>query len=434
MSRLAVVRGGDERLIRLLAPLRERGHEFLSLRDAAEAVLAAPLATCDLLVASADAPGLDDVELCTAVRASFPAASLPILLVSASHPAEQAILAALAAGADDYLVRPRRAVLLAKARHHLEARATPRAPRGGGPEEEARSSASTAKRHPTRVGPYRLGPVVGSGGYGVVYAAERVPDGRRVALKVLRPDIDVDEEETRARHVTEAAALLLVDSPYVVRALDSGVDDGWLYLAMELLDGVPAADLVAARGPLPWSVVARIGRDASRGLRALARSGLVHRDVKPGNVLIRRGGPATLIDLGLARSHRGGVTLTGDHVLLGTAPYMAPEVVTGDPPTPKSDLYALGATLYELAAGAAPFDGPTPFAVLAEIARREGRVPDLRARRPDAPPALPELIRGLTDADPDRRVHAMRRAEAVFDRLLTVSRRRRRPRTERRAG
>ena len=232
---------------------------------------------------------------------------------------------------------------------------------------------------------YRILRPLGAGGMGEVYEAEDTKLGRRVALKVL-PAAWGAAPELRARLEREAAVLGRISHPNVVRVLAVGTVEarlgGGCYIALEWLPH--ALDkLLRAQYPEPLAPArARgIARDVAGGLEAVHREGLVHRDVKPSNVLLRADGQPVLSDFGLARVAAGDglERLTPSHLVVGTADYLAPEVTTGLPADARSDVYALGVTLYELLAGYVPFAGADPLETL-------------RAHQERDPPPLPEAV------------------------------------------
>jgi serine/threonine protein kinase len=223
---------------------------------------------------------------------------------------------------------------------------------------------------------YRLEELVGAGATGVIYAA-RTPDGRRVAAKVLRPERTQDQV-ARARFLREAKVAASIESRHLVPILDVVETQDTLCLVLPFYERS-----LARAGPLELPRVVAVAGQVARGLDALHAASILHRDVKPSNILIDEGGTAALCDFGLARmvdSTR--VTDTG--VLLGTPHYLAPELVAGGDATPHSDLYAFGCVLYELVTGKPPYaDAVRPaeigFAHLVEP------VPDVRDHRADLP-------------------------------------------------
>ena len=251
----------------------------------------------------------------------------------------------------------------------------------------------------TALGPYQLAGVLGEGSMGVVYRAVDVRTGTDVAVKVLRAELVEDETFVR-RFTREGDVAAALDHPHVVPVLDRGALAGRHYLVTAYVNGTSLADQLTTEGPLPLPHLVRVVAHIGGALDALHRTSLVHRDVKPGNVLLAEDGRALLTDFGLARAEAH-ATLTRAGRTVGTADYLAPEVIRGARAGPEADIYALGCMTYECATGAPPFaDKPTLGLVCAAHLQEEP--PDPRGRR-DLPE---ELVRPLLSAlakDPARR-------------------------------
>lgn len=209
---------------------------------------------------------------------------------------------------------------------------------------------------------YRVEDVIGRGGMADVYRAHDTVLDRSVAVKVLR---DVNTVDSR-RFADEARLLASLDHPHVVRLLDAGVEDERPWIALELVEGTTLRELMLA-GPLDPATAARIGRDVSSALAHAHDAGVVHRDVKPANILLEADGTAKLTDFGIARLDDGsaGVTITGYTV--GTAAYLAPEQVSGEPMGGAGDVYALGLVLLEALTAVRAYPGPPLEAALARL-------------------------------------------------------------------
>jgi serine/threonine protein kinase len=249
-----------------------------------------------------------------------------------------------------------------------------------------------------RLGPYRIEARLGQGGMGIVYRALH-DDGRTVALKVLRDELAADDA-FRRRLAREARAAAEVDHPNLAPVLEAGETDGRLWLAVRYVDGRSLAERLAAGGPLPVPGLVRLAGEVGAGLDALHGRGIVHRDVKPANILLDGGGTAVLLDFGLAKS-RAWTVLTRPGQVLGTLDYLAPELIRGEPAGPMSDLYALGCVLYECLAGAPPFAGRGVLRV--GMAHLEEAPGDPATGRAEVPPALSWTVRQALAKDPGRR-------------------------------
>jgi serine/threonine protein kinase len=224
---------------------------------------------------------------------------------------------------------------------------------------------------------------------------------REVAIKVLRPDKAADPG-LRRRLAMEGRAVARLSHPNVVGVYDVGEDGGNLYLIMELVRGSTLAEQLEA-GPLAEHVVRRVGRDILAGLGAAHVAGIVHRDVKPANVLMDGRGTARLADFGIAKSGQpsDGSDATATAMVIGTPGYLAPERAAGGPASTVSDLWAVGVVLYEALTAAMPFEGPTPLA--AALAAASGDFVPLQVRRPDIDPTLAAAVHRALNPEPASR-------------------------------
>lgn len=250
-------------------------------------------------------------------------------------------------------------------------------------------------------GRYLLSDELGRGGMGTVWRAhDRVLD-RAVALKeVAMPPwvAGADRERAYERVLREARATARLRHPGVITIHDVVLDGGRPWIVMELLAAESLADLLVRAGPVPELAVAEIGLKLLEALRAAHEAGITHRDVKPGNVLLVKDGGVVLSDFGIAHV-ADSATLTASGMLMGSPAYLAPERIEGQAAGPGSDLWALGATLYSAVEGAAPFQGPTPVALLANILMHEARPMRLAQR-------TKPVIEGLMSKDPAQRLDA----------------------------
>jgi serine/threonine-protein kinase len=208
-------------------------------------------------------------------------------------------------------------------------------------------------------GGYHIVELVGSGGMGLVYRAEQRILGRTVALKVIRPEI-AESGDYRERFLREARFAAAVDDPHVVSVFDAGEQDGRLYLAMQWVDGLDLATLIDRQQRLAPERAVLIGVQLAQALQAVHDAGLVHRDVKPSNVLVRDIGGrdhAYLTDFGIAKAPDAQDSLTRTGSVIGTPGYLSPEQIRGQQPGPRSDLYALGCIIFEALTGQRPFGG-----------------------------------------------------------------------------
>jgi serine/threonine protein kinase len=204
----------------------------------------------------------------------------------------------------------------------------------------------------TNIGPYRVDGLLGVGGMGKVYSAVG-PDGVRVALKIVKEDLARDET-FRKRFDREARIAQTVNNPHVVEVLDTGTHEGLPYMAERLIDGQSLEEKLRDEGRLDLRTAVHICAQVALGLQALWAAGMVHRDVKPGNILLDGEGNAYVTDFGLAKDSQGSVlTLPGQ--ALGSMDYMAPEQIRGEAVTAETDLYSLGCVMFECLQGLPPF-------------------------------------------------------------------------------
>ena len=289
-----------------------------------------------------------------------------------------------------------------------------------------------------RLGPYEVVSPIGSGGMGEVYRARDTRLDRTVAIKVLPAELS-DDPERRQRFEREARIISSLNHPHICTLYDIGHQDGVDYLVLEYLEGETLAARLE-RGPLPAEQVLRYGTETTDALDKAHRQGVTHRDLKPGNIMLTKSG-AKLLDFGLAKvlrplipspspqgrgekengypSSRGSgrssgagpdegpaaptasLALTAEGTLVGTFYYMAPEQLEGKEADARSDIFALGAVLYEMATGRKAFEGQTTASVMAAILEREPQ--PITASQPLAPPALDRLVKICLAKDPDER-------------------------------
>jgi serine/threonine protein kinase len=257
-----------------------------------------------------------------------------------------------------------------------------------------------------RVGPYLLEERLGCGAMGDVFKASHTAMRRPVALKLLRAD-RVAQGGGAERFFREARAVARLDHPNVVHAYDAGCAGGRYYLAMEYVGGADLKRVVEAEGPLEPARACDLVRQSALGLQHAFEQGVVHRDVKPANLLLSARGVVKVLDLGLARlkypeGEGAGQTLTATGHALGTADYVAPEQLRDSRSVDtRADLYGLGCTLYFLLGGRVPFPGGSLLSKLLRHLREEPQ--PLESVRPDVPAALAGVVRELMAKDPAHR-------------------------------
>uniref|UniRef100_UPI002456722C serine/threonine-protein kinase n=1 Tax=Nocardia carnea TaxID=37328 RepID=UPI002456722C len=247
---------------------------------------------------------------------------------------------------------------------------------------------------------YRIIRPIGSGGMGTVYLAQHPRLPREDALKVLDEALSADPE-FRARFQREAELAARLEHPNIVSIYDRGEENGRLWISMRFVAGMDARQLVA-RGPVPPDRAVGIVRDAARGLDAAHRRGLLHRDVKPANIVISADHEGRdivrITDFGIARSLDAATDLTATGAVLATFAYAAPEQLSGQRADHRADIYSLGCTLYELLTGAKPFGHRSGAAVI--YAHLSEPPPRPSQARPDLPAALDEVVARAMAKDP----------------------------------
>ena len=234
---------------------------------------------------------------------------------------------------------------------------------------------------------------------GLVFKATR-DDGQTVALKLLKLDLS-DDDIFKQRFKQEARAAAEVQNPNLVPILEAGEADGRDYLAVGYVEGGTLEDRLRASGPLSVDDTVRVATEMASGLDALHQAGIVHRDIKASNIILRRSdGAAMLTDFGLAKG-RAYTVLTRPGQVMGTLDYLAPELIKGRPAEAATDIYALGCTVFECVTGKTPFADKTLFQV--GLAHLEEPPPDPGATRTDLPPGFSEAVLAALEKEPEQR-------------------------------
>jgi hypothetical protein len=252
----------------------------------------------------------------------------------------------------------------------------------------------------TLAGRYELLEVLGRGGMGVVYRANDLVLHRTVAVKVL-PAVLAQEQPTHvARFEREARAAASLMNPNVVAVFDTGIDEATRFIAMEYVNGASLAAILGDQAPLAPDRALKIGEQVADALAAAHAAGLIHRDVKPANVMLDEDGSVKVLDFGIARGPDH-TTLTQEQSVLGSAAYMAPEQARGERADERSDIYSLGCLLYAMLTGRPPFGGDSAAAVLHQQVNANVRPP--RQTNRSVSPALDALVMAMLAKSPARR-------------------------------
>ncbi len=389
--------------------LERSGFRVVSAASGPEALELLRRAPVDLVLLDIMMPGMTGLDVLKTVRMTRTTATLPVVMVTAKTDSED-VVEALSLGANDYVTKPvDYPVTLARIRAHLRTRQAVQAE--AAPSVEPQSPAQ-ALPGTVLAGRYRLDALIGGGSFGTVFRARHLELDREVAVKVLATSAGTDPEAL-ARFRREGASACRVHHPNAVAVLDFGVNQGGVaYLVMELLHGHSLEKELEDKSQLPPRRCAEIVVPVCSALAAAHAANVLHRDIKPSNVFLHQtpqGEVPKILDFGIAKMSGEaaiGQSLTVDGSLLGTPAYMAPERFRRGPYGTKSDIYSVGAMLYEMLSGRLPFipSSADPLALVAMQAEEDP--PPLRVRCPEVSPALEGLVKAALNRNPDGRPSA----------------------------
>jgi serine/threonine protein kinase len=266
----------------------------------------------------------------------------------------------------------------------------------------------------TKLGNYLIERELGRGGMGIVYKAHEESLQRVVALKILSPTL-VRDPAYAQRFLREARAGARLHHPNIVPVHAVGEIDGHHYISMAYVKGAPLSAAMRQKGQLPVNKAIDIARQIADALSAAHAQGIVHRDIKPDNIMLDQAGRIQVMDFGLARVLSARTQLTGDHSILGTPSYMSPEQCNGSAVDGRSDLYSLGVVLYEMLAGAKPFQGDSPIAIMYQIQRDPP--PPLEELNTSVPSEVVKVVECLMAKSPDKRFPDAKQLIIVLTRL-----------------
>jgi len=263
-------------------------------------------------------------------------------------------------------------------------------------------------------GKCRLIQFIGKGGMGSVYLGEHLFLKRRVAIKILSRDLSSDPEEL-ARFEKEAIAAARLDHENIVTIHDVDEENGRLFIVMEWVEGEDLDTHLRRKGAVPHRRAILIAIEVARALEHAHAAGVVHRDIKPGNILLGKKGQIKITDFGLAQDV-GQKEVNEDGSVLGTPFYVSPEQAQGQPADGRSDIYSLGVTLFQMLMGKRPFEGRSPDSVVRK--HLEKPRPSLRLRRPNVPQPLEALVHRMMAIKPDERPKSARELRRALEILL----------------
>ncbi len=427
-GRLLVVDDFDMNREALSRRLRKSGFEVEEADHGSKVLPMVEGSSFDLILLDIMMPGIDGIEVLKSLRTRFSKTDLPVIILSAKEDRNIQV-EAFKHGANDFVAKPidfpvtlARIESLLMHRGSRQENAT-QASRPAPP--VPRSSATVVGSVPmpeelppgTRVGSYELTRTLGRGGMGVVYEAIHQDLGRRTALKLMKKDADPAWE---ARLRREARAAARIDHPNVVAIYEVGVWQGHFFIAMQLAEGEALSAILKQKGQLPWQEATRIMAAVCRGLGAAHSGGVLHRDIKPDNVMIGGEGQVKLLDFGIAKlaDTPPDEEQTQMGTIIGTPHFMSPEQCRYTPLDARSDVYQVGATYYMLLTGKRPYSHhPNLFEVMQ--AHCHEAPPDPRQAAPDVPEACSVIIaRAMAKAPADRYASASDMADAL-EKLLS---------------
>jgi len=270
-----------------------------------------------------------------------------------------------------------------------------------------------------QIGKYKIIGEIGEGAMGVVYKAHDPVLNRFVAIKMISATVKADNE-LRQRFQREAQAAAGLNHPNIITVHDFGEEQGKIYMAMELLEGVDLRDLISGGEVGSLETRLSIMEQVCDGLAFAHAKGIVHRDLKPGNIHIQGNGQVKVLDFGLARLDSSDMTKTG--LVMGTPNYMSPEQVLGEKVDARSDIFSIGAVFYEMFCGHKPFHSDSVHTVMFQVVHKEP--PPLRERAPDMPEGLVQIIEKAMAKDREKRYQSagqLRSALLTFRRTLGLS-------------
>jgi serine/threonine protein kinase len=336
--------------------LESAGYKVTTATDGSEALQLATTTPPDLIVSDIMMPGVSGFDLLKALRVRPDTVMIPVILITGAH--ERAVFReGMRLGADDYLVKPvNRGDLLdsiaTRLRRVHELRDAFLRSATSNP---AAAAAPAAGQRPVSVEGYRIVRKLGQGGMSRVYLAEHLASGTERVLKIV-PIVDTDEGETVQRFIHEFALVSGIDHPNVAHIYDQGFTDDYAYIAMEYF---PGGDLRAmiGDGMAPELGLAVLLQVAS-GLSAIHQQGIIHRDMKPDNVMVRSNGMLAIADFGIAKKPMSQLSQTQHGEVFGTPYYLSPEQATTGIVDERSDLYSLGVMFYEILTGTKPYRAP----------------------------------------------------------------------------
>ena len=367
--------------------LNQADCEVVTAKDGIEGLAKLEESSPDFVVLDVQMPRLDGWETLKGIRAR---SDVPVLMLTAED-TEQNKVRGLVGGADDYVTKP-----VAPAEFVARIQALLRRTRPAGAAGSELPLAEPGFEPGTLLGSYRIDSVLGRGGMSMVYRATHTAMERTVALKVLSGEF-AEERVSRERFTNEWKIAAALRHPNILPVHDAGEVGGRLFMAMELIEGGDLGHKLARDGALSPPVALSILEQMASALDAAHAADLVHRDFKPGNVLLD-GERALLTDFGLSKLLSSTNRLTAPGRMVGTAHYLSPEQIRGQDVTARTDVYALGCVIFESLTASSPFEGESDFVVM--YAHLERPAPPMSERRPALPAAADAVVSRAMQKDP----------------------------------
>jgi CheY-like chemotaxis protein/predicted Ser/Thr protein kinase len=399
MKKILVIEDDAALLEGLAAFLETENFKVTAVSDGEKGYNLALGETFDLIIMDWGLPSMNGLEICQSLRRK--GFSVPIIMLTGRNSEVDRVLG-LECGADDYVVKPFATREVLARIHAVLRRSVPHRAEERGASDPTTTLGATGRGITVGHivgGRYQVLAELGRGGMGRVYKALDREIQEDVALKVLNPDI-ADDDTAMERFRNELKAARQITHRNVCRVFDLNRAGRTYFLSMEYIAGEDLKSLIRRTGRLPVDGAASFGRQVADGLAEAHRAGIVHRDLKPQNVMIDRDGRARILDFGIARLAKS-AGITQDGVLIGTPHYMSPEQADGLTVDARTDIYSLGAILYEMLTGAPPFEADTAAGVIRK--HRTEPAPDPKESNPSVPEALSRVVLRCLEKNPGNR-------------------------------
>jgi len=392
LGTILIVDDSETHRVVIAGELEKIGYATLRADSGAKALQLVAVEAVDLVLLDVNMPGLDGFGTLRQLRAKHSNQELPVIMLTARDDASD-VIQALRLGANDYAVKP---IKLSELQNRME------------------THLKLKRTKNETLGNYRLIGKIGEGAMGIVYEAEEIESGQRAALKVLPRSLTVQRKAVK-RFLQEGALISKANHPNVVKLYDIGRDGETYFIAMEFAEG-ETLDRLARRKSLPLAKVLDVAHQIVLGLQHLNEQGVIHRDIKPQNILLTPKGEVKIADFGIARDVGRDHRLTQEGTGLGSLVYAAPEQIAGKGEF-RSDMYGLGCTLYELIFGASPYPRDKNIEWMLEA--KYQKVPNLKKTAENVPEDIADFIYKLMQARPTDRFDTYEELQLALASLRT---------------